>query len=71
MSFVDEKSCKICNYSNNITNKYILLHILAQYIVSLLDALLYADTVLITRSSNEECTSLFLKASNLMQKTDM
>lgn len=34
-------------FINNITNKYILLHILAQYIISLLDALLYADTVLI------------------------
>lgn len=58
-------------FINNITNKYILLHILAQYIISLLDALLYADTVLITRSSNEERTSLFLRASNLMRKTDM
>lgn len=58
-------------FINNITNTYILLHILAQYIISLLDALLYADTVLITRSSNEECTSLFLRASNLMRKTDM
>lgn len=42
-------------FSNNVTNKYILVHILAQYIISLLDALLYADSVLITRSSNEEC----------------
>lgn len=60
-------SCKMYNYIEPIQqqhnyNKYILLHILAQYSISLVDAL-YTGTVLIARSRKDEYMSLFLRAS--------